>query len=160
MSNKYDYHLLIIPEDEANRQIMTGFNTHLDVNSRRIQVEPVAGGWKKALEVFKSDYVAAMVRYDKRHVLILIDLDEHIERLEEAKKYIPKNLRERVFVMGCLDEPERVRSAIGKSKEELGELLAEACFRGHGEVWQNAMLAHNQEELERMKSTICRHLRS
>jgi hypothetical protein len=160
MSNKYDHHLLIIPEDEANRQIMTGFNTHLDVNSRRIQVEPVAGGWKKALEVFKSDHVAAMVKYDKRHVLILIDLDEHIERLEEAKNYIPENLRERVFVMGCLDEPERVRAAIGTSKEELGESLAEACLRGHGEVWQNEILAHNQEELGRMKSTICRHLRS
>lgn len=160
MSNKYDHHLLVIPEDEANRQIMTGFNTHLDVNSRRVQVEPVAGGWKKALELFARDYVSGMVKYDKRHVLILIDLDENIERLQEAKSFVPADLRGRVFIMGCLDEPERMREATGMSKEGLGEALADACLSGHGDVWSNSMLAHNQEELERMNKTICRHLRS
>jgi hypothetical protein len=160
MSDKYNHHLLVIPEDDANRQIMTGFNTHLDVDSRKVKIEPVAGGWKKALELFASDYVAGMVKYEKRHVLILIDLDGHIDRLEEAKKYIPDNLRERVFVMGCLDEPERMREATGMSKEKLGEALAGACLSRQGEVWNNEMLVHNQKELERMNSTICRHLRS
>ena len=159
-ANKYDHHLLVIPEDEANRQIMTGFNTHLDVNSRRIQLEPVAGGWLKALETFKSDHVGGMCALDKRHVLILIDFDDHPERIEKAKEYIPDNLTDRVFVLGCLSEPEGLSSATGMSKEKLGEELAEACLSGQGDVWRNAILAHNQNELERMKKTVCRHLRS
>ncbi len=159
-ANKYDPHLLVIPEDDANRQIMTGFNNHLDVNSRQIQIEPVAGGWLKALETFKSDHVRGMETLDKRHVLILIDFDGHPDRLERAREYIPENLGARVFVLGCLSEPEKVRSATGMSKEELGEALAEACLSGQSGVWNNAILAHNQEELEKMKNTICRHLRS
>jgi hypothetical protein len=160
MSNKYEPHLLVIPEDEANRQILTGFNTHLDVNSRRIQVEPVAGGWKKALEKFKSDHITGMNRYDRRHVLIVIDFDRHPERLEMARDYIPENLRERVFVLGCLSEPERIREVTGMTKEQLGEALAEACVCGQGDVWNSEMLLHNETELERMKRTICPHLRS
>jgi hypothetical protein len=160
MSNKYDPHLLVIPEDETNRQIITGFNTHLDVNSRRIQVEPVAGGWIKALETFKSDHIAGMSKYDKRHVLILIDFDDHPERLENAKKYVPENLKDRVFILGCLSEPEKLRGATGMGKETLGEALAEACLSGRNELWQNELLAHNQVELDRMKSSICLHLRS
>lgn len=158
MSNKYEHHLLVIPEDEANRQILTGFNTHLDVNSRRIQIEPVAGGWKKALETFKNDHVIGMGKYKKRHVLIVIDFDGHPERLEMAKDYIPENLRERVFVLGCLSEPERIREVTGMTKEQLGEALAEGCVSGQGDVWSNEILAHNETELERMKRTICSRL--
>lgn len=159
-ANKYDHHLLVIPEDDANRQIMTGFNTHRNVNSRQIQVEPVADGWLKAFETFQSDHVRKMGELDKRHVLILIDFDNHPERLEKAKEYIPETLRDRVFVLGCLSEPEEIRSATGMSKEELGEALADACLSGLGDVWKNPILAHNQVELERMKNTICRHLRT
>ena len=159
-ANKYDFHLLVIPEDDANRQIMTGFNTHLNINAHQIQVEPVAGGWLKALETFKSDHTRKMDDLDKRHVLILIDFDNHLERREMAKEYIPENLRDRVFVLGCLSEPEMIRSATGLSKEGLGEALAEACLHGHGDVWENSILAHNQKELARMQNTICHHLRS
>lgn len=159
-ANKYDPHLLVIPEDDANRQIMTGFNTHLDVNSRQIQIEPVAGGWLKALETFQSDHVQGMGKLEKRHVLILIDFDQHPERLEKAKEYIPENLRERVFVLGCLSEPERVRAVTGMTKEHLGVALADACVSGQGDVWHNEMLLHNEAELERMKRTNCPHLRS
>lgn len=160
MSNKYEPHLLVIPEDEANRQILTGFNTHLDVNSRRIKVEPVAGGWVKALEKFKGDHISEMGKYENRHILILMDFDGQPERLEKAKAYIPENLRERVFVLGCLSEPERIRSATGMTKERFGEALAEACVNGRGEIWSNELLAHNGAELERMKRSICPHLRS
>ena len=159
-ANNYDFHLLVIPEDDANRQIMIGFNNHLEINSRRIHVENVAGGWLKAFETFQSDHVAPMCKLDKRHVLILIDFDHHLERLEIAKGYIPEKMRDRVFVLGCLSEPERLRAATGLSKEKLGEALADCCMNDQGVLWQNALLAHNQDELNRMKSSICSHLRA
>jgi hypothetical protein len=154
-ANKYEHHLLVIPEDEANRQIMTGFNTHLDVNSHRIQVEPVAGGWLEALEKFKHNHVPGMIRYEKRHVMILIDFDNRIDRIDQAKEYIPENLKERVFILGCLSE---LRGATGMGKEALGEALADACIGGNEELWDNEILAHNRAEMERMKNSICRHL--
>ncbi len=157
-ANKFDPHLLVIPEDDANRQIMTGFKNHLKVNSSRIQVERVAGGWIKALETFASDHIAGMNKYNKRHILIMIDFDGHIERFQSAQRYIPANLRDRVFVLGCLSEPENVRSVTGMTKEELGEALAEACIGGEGDWWCSEILAHNEAELERMKLKICPHL--
>lgn len=47
-ANRYRRHLLVIPEDDANRQIMIGFVLGLSVNSRLVQVEPPAGGWLRA----------------------------------------------------------------------------------------------------------------
>lgn len=160
MSNKYLPHLLVIPEDDANRQIITGFMNHNDIDHRRIHVEPVAGGWKKALEVFKDAHVTPMGSFDKRHVLILIDFDNHPERLNKAAEYIPGPLRDRVFVLGCLDEPETIRKATGLTKEQLGEALAGDCMDGSGGLWQNPILAHNQAELARMKQAICSDLRA
>jgi hypothetical protein len=54
--NNYLPHLLVIPEDDANRDIVTGFINHVSVNSRKIKVENVAGGWKKASDKFVEEY--------------------------------------------------------------------------------------------------------
>ncbi len=149
----------MIPEDDANRQIITGFMNHDDIDHRRIHVEPVAGGWLEALDKFQSDHVTSMGKLDQRHVLILIDFNNHPERLDKAAEYIPSSLRDRVFVLGCLDEPEAIRNATGLTKEQLGEALAGDCINDNGGLWQNAILAHNQAELARMKQAICRDLR-
>ncbi len=158
MSNKYVPHLLVIPEDEANRQIMTGFVSHLEVDNRRITVEPVACGWIKALEQFRINHLMGMAKYENRHVMILIDFDGRENRLEKAKEYIPENMRSRVYVMGCLSEPEKIRAATRMSKSQLGEAIAEACLRGNEDLWKTDILAHNRAELERMKSSICPHI--
>jgi hypothetical protein len=159
-ANKNKPHLLVIPEDDANRQIITGFVNHMAIDSRRIQVEPVAGGWLEALKAFESDHAKPMETYHHRHVLILIDFDNHPERLAKAAEYIPGPLRDRVFVLGCLDEPEAIREATGLTKEQLGESLAADCMDGSGSLWQNPILAHNQGELARMKQAICSDLRA
>lgn len=52
--NKYRPHLLVLPEDDANRQIANGFILHPNVNSRAIQVLPPSGGWRKVLEDFRN----------------------------------------------------------------------------------------------------------
>jgi 5S rRNA maturation endonuclease (ribonuclease M5) len=158
MSNKYVPHLLVIPEDEANRQIITGFASHSEVDNRRIHVEPVACGWIRALEHFQSNHLRGMKKYENRHVMILIDFDDREDRLEKAKEYIPENMRSRVYVMGCLSEPERIRAATRMSKSQFGEAIAEACLSGNEDLWQKDILAHNRAELERMKSSICPHI--
>lgn len=47
--NKYDQHIFVLPEDDANRQIANGFIQDLNLNQRAIQVRPIANGWKKAV---------------------------------------------------------------------------------------------------------------
>ncbi len=158
-ANKHLPHLLVIPEDDANHDIMVGFRNHLAVNSRQIQVANVANGWVKALDTFVDDHAELMRRkFVQRHVLILIDLDGKENRLDHALGRIPEDLRSRVFVMGCRVTPEKLSANLGMSKEKIGEALAQECLSGGTEVWQSEMLAHNQTELQRMRMTICQNL--
>ena len=158
--NNYLPHLLVIPEDDANRDIITGFLNHVSVNSRKIKVENVAGGWRKAADKFAEEYAEPMRRkFGNRHVLILIDLDGDMNRLEHELHKIPEDLKDRVFVMGSQVTPEKLSASLGRmSKEKIGAALADECAGGSGTVWQNEMLAQNLPELARMRSTICPHL--
>jgi len=61
--NHYLPHVLVLPEDDANRQIANGFQ--LDISSRQIQVLPEAGGWIRVLECFTEDHIGAMDRFRK-----------------------------------------------------------------------------------------------
>ena len=74
--NKHRPHLFILPEDDANRQIARGFIEHRTIKRRCVQVRNPAGGWKKALKKFHSDYLDGMRRYRGRHLLFLIDFDQ------------------------------------------------------------------------------------
>lgn len=161
-ANRFDYHLVAIPEDDANRQILNGFRNHLGVNSQKIQSEHSAGGWMKVLDNFKADHVPGMVKFPKRYLLMLIDFDGDVDRLETAQNYIPEGLKDRVFVLGCLHEPEELCAKVRLSKEAIGEALANACIvdetAGEEDLWHHSELKHNRAELERMKGTICIHL--
>jgi hypothetical protein len=42
--NKFVEHTLVIPEDDANRQIINGFILNLNVNKTAIQILPIANG--------------------------------------------------------------------------------------------------------------------
>ena len=48
--NKYAPHVYIIPEDDRDRQIAEGFVNHHEVDDRRIQVMPPAGGWRQCAQ--------------------------------------------------------------------------------------------------------------
>lgn len=56
--NKYKPHILVLPEDDANRQIANGFLLEKTLNQSAIQVLPPAGGWKKVVEEFKTYHVS------------------------------------------------------------------------------------------------------
>jgi hypothetical protein len=42
--NKYQPHVIVLPEDDANRQIGNGFLQVPSLQARRIQILPEAGG--------------------------------------------------------------------------------------------------------------------
>ena len=109
--NKYKPHVLVLPEDDANRVLANGF--HLAVGSiRQMQVLRVAGGWHAVLERFKSDELKGMKDWPKLLMILLIDFDGK-DRLDSAKTAIPENLADRVFVLGAWSRPEALKADFG-----------------------------------------------
>ena len=148
--NKYQPHVLVLPEDDANRQLANGFRLDQYLLNWRIQVLEEAGGWTKVLERFKKDQVVGMNRYPERFMVLLIDFDDHPERLAVAKAEIPDQLAERVFVLGALTEPEGLKRAGLGSPEEIGLAMAKDCRERTDTIWNHDLLRHNVPELERL----------
>ena len=73
--NRYLPHVLVLPEDDANRQLANGFLLDQYVSTHKIQVLPEVGGWTQVLELFLSDHVVEMDRYRGRFMVLLIDFD-------------------------------------------------------------------------------------
>jgi hypothetical protein len=109
--NKYQPHILVLPEDDANRQLANGFllDDSLSTRRRSIQVLEEVGGWIEVLDRFKSDHLIGMERNPKRFMVLLIDFDGKEDRLGKAKVAIPNHLNDRVFILGTWSEPEGLR---------------------------------------------------
>jgi hypothetical protein len=148
-------HVLVLPEDDANRQIAIGFQLALDWSvQRRIQVLNPAGGWYRVLDSFESDHIVAMDRNRHRLVVLLIDFDSNIARLENAKSRIPPRLEHRVFVLGALTHPEELRSAGLGFYEQIGSKMAADCREGTDTTWNHELLRHNADELSRLREHV------
>jgi hypothetical protein len=152
--NKYQPHVLVLPEDDANRQLANGFRLDQYLLNWKIQVLEEAGGWTKVLERFRKDLIVGMNRYLGRFVVLLIDFDGHETRLEAAKAEIPKELSERVFILGTLTKPEALRQASLGSYEEIGLAMAKDCREGTDAIWGHELLCHNAPELERLLTRV------
>lgn len=153
--NRYQPHILVLPEDDANGQLATGFVLNLDPSvSTKIQVLPEAGGWAEVLRRFESDHVAGMDRYSGRYMVLLIDFDDRLERLNHAKDRIPERLRGRVFILGALREPEGLRSAGLGSYESIGRAIAKDCRDGTDMVWGHDLLLNNASEVSRLRQHV------
>ncbi|MDZ8087818.1 MAG: hypothetical protein RMY16_19960 [Nostoc sp. DedQUE12b] len=152
--NKHRPHILVLPEDDANRQIANGFILDLNLNRRTIQVLPEARGWQDAVEKITTNYASTMRQYPERMIALLIDFDEDKDRLIYVKQQIPDDLENRVFVLGVLSEPESLRRDINKNFEKIGEALAKDCSDNTNELWGHDLLIHNKTELERMISSV------
>jgi hypothetical protein len=150
--NKYKPHVYVLPEDDANRQLANGFLLRLGDNN--LQVLPEVGGWIALLECFVNDHAAGMTRYPYRFMVLLIDFDGHPERLEFAKAKISEDLEERVFVLGVLSEPERLRGALSLSYESIGACVAQECHERTDTIWRHELLSHNASELERLNARV------
>lgn len=150
--NDYKPHLLVLPEDDANRQMATGFR--LEVNPRQIQVLGTTGGWVHACEHFRANHIVGMRRRGRRLVVLLIDFDTDPDRRQEVAKYIPTDLADRVFVLGVWSEPEALkRDGLGPY-EDIGRTMARDCRDGTRAIWSHDLLRHNAEELDRLYEAV------
>ncbi len=151
--NRHQPHLMILPEDRANQEIATGFRLYNHVVDSKVQVLPVAGGWINVRELFLSDHVVAMHQFPERFMVLLIDLDGHRDRRKDLGECIPLSLRERVFILATLTEPERLKADLG-SYETIGLLMAKDCKDRTDAVWGHALLIDNAFELNRLRQTV------
>ncbi|MEI8017298.1 MAG: hypothetical protein WCH39_03810 [Schlesneria sp.] len=153
--NKYLPHVYVIPEDDADRQIANGFVLHDQVRSTQIQVLPCTGGWSSVLEKFATEYVTHLRNHKNSYVIMLVDFDlEYETRRKHFEEKVPDDLKNRVFVVGPKDEPEVLRQELGSSYEDIGESLAEDCFKGTVAVWDHDHLNHNHPDLQRMLQAV------
>ena len=153
--NKHQPHVLVLPEDHANRQLANGF--HLEVpwhRQRQMQVLRVAGGWTEVLNRFESVHAIKMEHCQHRFMVLLIDFDGKQERLTEAKAKIPVHLADRVFILGALSKPEALKQANLGSYEKIGRALAKDCREGTDTIWGHELLQHNASELERLREHV------
>lgn len=151
MTNKYKPHVLVLPEDDANRQLANGFMMHAGVPIRSVQILPPAGGWAAVRDSFLREHNAAMKAFPQRAMVLLVDFDGRgDDRLQAVLSGVDPEIADRVFVLGAHGEPEALRSALRQGYEAIGKKLAEECLSGTNELWMHELLAHNVGELVRM----------
>lgn len=151
-------HVLVLPEDDANREILNEFLLDPSINLRQLQLLPVAGGWTKVLEKFAENYVSYMRKHEAGTMILLVDFDDREDRLQRIKTAIPEDLSDRVFVLGTKTEPEDLKKRPRDYKKErlgslenVGRMLAQDCVDGTDTTWSHDLLAHNSEELKRLR---------
>ncbi|MEW6129618.1 MAG: hypothetical protein AB1757_21440 [Acidobacteriota bacterium] len=153
--NKHLSHIFVLPEDDANSDLANGFHQEVAQNRyRQMQALPVAGGWLKVLECFKNDHIRDMQRFPQRFLVLLIDFDHQLERLNQAEKVVPNELKDRVFVLGVLSEPEDLSRNERRSLEIMGMALAQDCRNDTYILWNHNLLKHNSSELERLRQKV------
>ncbi|RLC09192.1 MAG: hypothetical protein DRI57_22595 [Deltaproteobacteria bacterium] len=151
--NKYRDHLIVLPEDDANRQIAIGFTLCSVLNDRTIQILPPSGGLRKVLNAFKNDHIQKMYDHAGRRLLLLIDFDNDKSRLESVKSEIPSDLKNRVFILGTQTEPEGLKKSVEHihSFEDIGKELAKDCVdKAADSLWEHDLLKINNKEQARM----------
>ncbi len=151
--NRHQPHVLVLPEDDANRQLANGFLLDQSLLVRKIQVLVPAGGWIKVLESFEAEHIPEMERYPYRFMVLLIDFDGRQGRLRDAKSRIPANLQDRVFVIGSWTKPEQLKPELG-SYEKIGLKAAKDCREETDYTWGHELLKHNSGEVDRLRSSV------
>ena len=150
-ANRYQPHLLILPEDDANRQFANGFCGRFA--TRQIQVLREARGWPGVCRIFEDDYIDYMRRWAEALMVLIVDFDGSTHRLYEVQNHVPQDLAARVFILGAFTEPEALRSAGLGHFEDLGDRLASDCPPAAAGLWSHALLAHNLGEINRFRAT-------
>ena len=145
-ANKFHRHLIVVPEDDPNRQLANGF--WLVFETRQIPVLEEAHGWSRALEAVKEDELPKMRAFPERHLVLLIDFDRDEQRLQRAKMHVPADVADRIFILGILTEPEDLRNKLQMPYEGIGRALAEECRHARTDFWDHPLLRHNKPELQ------------
>ena len=158
-ANKYQPHLLILPEDDAYRDMANGFVTHSAIRPRKIHIEKPAGGWSDLLECFSDKYAPGVRAHQHRHMLLLLDFDGQSQRACCVNKAIPPDIQGRVFFLYARDEAENIKRELGPGHSEaIGVRLAQSCYDGaHADSnspWLCPQLQYNSSELTRLATAV------
>lgn len=151
--NKHLPHVLVLPEDDANRQMANGFVLEVK-HYRRIQILVEAGGWLNVCETFSSEHVKGLRQYPHRHIILLLDFDDHRERAGEINARIPEEFKCRVFLLGVRSEPEALKRSRLGSFEDIGRSLGKECRDGCRSLWSHELLKHNEAEVDRLERVV------
>lgn len=149
-ANAYRPHLIVLVEDDAARQIVNGFILHPNLNTRAIQVMRPLGGWRRILDAYREEYLSSMYIFPERRVALIVDCDNDQHRLQRVTGEVPRDLKDRTFVLGVLSNPEDLRRSLNMSFEEIGKSLAQDCSDDTRVIWGHALLIDNEPELRRM----------
>ena len=151
--NNYQPHLLILPEDDANRQIANGFGLEV-LHDRRIQILPEAGGWTHVRNDFLNKQQISMQKFSARRIVLLLDFDNRTDRRASIEKVIPAALKDRVFLLGARSEPEALVRGGSDTFESIGRRLAAECRDRNRILWQHDLLRDNLPELDRLEISV------
>lgn len=153
--NKYLQHVYVIPEDDCDRQLAHGFVMHPRVDGRRIQVMPLAGGWAHAVRLLHDEYVAKLRENPRAHVVLVVDFDGCFDdRHSRILNDIPSDIRDRVFVVGPKETPEKLKGELSQSFESIGRSLADDCDADAKGLWVHEQLSHNKDDRQRLAEAI------
>lgn len=153
--NFYKPHVLVLPEDDANRQIAIGFLLDPGIRQRNIQILAPSGGWGKVRDSFVKDHIQGLQKYPLRYLVLLIDFDDQGDaRRDHFLQHIPADVCDRVFLLGTRSEPEPLRKQCGDSLEAIGKKLAAECCRDETDLWAHELLTHNAPERQRLNAKV------
>lgn len=152
---KYGRHVVVVPEDDANRKLVNGFKSHWAVAERDLIVLPEAGGWMAVLDVFNRDVAPVMRKNTALYTVLVLDFDEEgDDRRAFCVGRVPDDLISRTFLIGTSDEPEDLKRELNLTLEQIGFALAGECASQRWVIWGHNHLAHNQPELARLLPTL------
>lgn len=158
-TNVYRPHLFILPEDKANHDIANGFRLDLPHTiSHQVKILHFVGGIPAIKASIQSNEAKGLNQYAERFLAVLVDFDgKGKSRYDEIVDTVPLDLRNRVFILGSLQEPENLRSSLVTQNkvdpntwEKIGSLLATDCLTGKAVTWRHEQLKHNRSELNRL----------
>lgn len=154
--NRYKKYLIVLFEDRAYKDLFLGFNFS---RKQQIRQEPILQGFDDVyfrLTNHKSLILQELKKYQTAYVLACIDADldsQSESKIHQLKNAILDEYKERVFIIGSKKEAEHIKQAIiGQGPwATVSEKLENSCKNDQCELWQNEMLQHNLEELQRLK---------
>jgi hypothetical protein len=140
------WHLLILSEDDATRQLGNGLALAADfLCLNQIQVCQCNNGWQKTVNSLKDKQLN---QYTQRRILLIIDFDKCKNRLDLIRKdELVKTFQDRIFIIGSFSEAEDLKKCYDNtmSLEDIGKSLATDCSQ-----WKNKCLNHCQNEVKRL----------
>jgi len=153
--NKFKPHLLILPEDQAVKDVVVGAVESIRVKpAANLSIEKLLGGWRK-LKDRLPECEKYLGQYPEGRLLFIIDLDRDPKRPKEVQAWIQGEFADRIFLLSSFHEPEALQRELTGSLEMIGGTLVDDCPDDQSEAWAHSHLEHNKPELERFMAS-CR----